>query len=438
MTSHPSQKASSHPHAQHPASRDGASADSMAPHPAGHPAAHYSAEDFDHSPFIVFYEVTRACDLACRHCRACAAPKPHPGQLSNDLSRRLIEQFAQFPKPPLLVFTGGDPFKREDLFELIAFARDAGLPVAITPSATPLVTREALTQLKDSGVRRIALSLDGVDAQTHDSFRGFDGSYQRTIEIMKDCRDIGIPRQINTTITQRNLHQVDQIAELIATFDIVLWSVFLLVPVGRGKVEKRISPPDYERLFERLWHHAEHQPFSVKTTEAHHYRRFVLQHEGDPQRDPGERKATADPKPETIGLPLGSGRDRDSDDPIHHAVVHPHHTHHHTQRAPLGVNDGKGVMFVSHAGEVCPSGFMPIVCGRFPEQSVVDIYQNAPLMKQLRDPDSFHGKCGECEYRQVCGGSRARAYAVTGDPLGSEPDCIYTPGRKIREAACSA
>lgn len=369
----------------------------------------YTAADFHHSPFVMFYELTRACDLACAHCRACAQPKRHPNELTPTQSMALMDDLARFPKPPLVVLTGGDPLKRDDVVELTQYAvQTAGLSVAMTPSATPLVTRDALRDLKQAGLSRLAVSLDGADAQTHDGFRNVAGSYDLTFSIMAMARELNLPMQVNTTITSRNLHQVDAMANLLASQGIVLWSVFFLIPVGRGLQEKRISPDEYEVVFEKLWHHARIQPFGIKTTEAHHYRRFVLEKMGDPQRDPHTVHATAN---------------------------QPRHL---TQRAPLGVNDGRGVMFVSHTGQVFPSGFMPIDCGRFPGQSVVDIYQNSHVMQQLRNPDLLHGKCGICEYRSVCGGSRARAYALTRDPLASEPDCVYQPriSREREPAPC--
>jgi radical SAM protein len=351
----------------------------------------YARADFGHSPMLVFYEVTRACDLICAHCRACAQAWRHPEELSGQLSRDLIDQLASFPRKPLLVFTGGDPLKRDDIFDLIRYATDAGLETAMTPSATPLVTDDAIVAMRQAGLGRMAVSIDGADAPTHDALRGIEGTFDRGLRILRTAGALGMPLQVNTTITARNFDQIDAMAELFATFGISLWSVFFLIPVGRGVDEHRITPEQYEIAFEKLWRHARQQPFGVKTTEAHHYRRFVLQQKGNPQASPFDRK----------------------DQPL--------------QRAPLGINDGKGVMFISHKGEVHPSGFMPIDCGRFPQDSVVDIYQNNALFQSLRDPDQFDGKCGVCEFRQVCGGSRARAYTVTGNPLGSEPDCVYQP-----------
>lgn len=346
---------------------------------------------FDDAPLLVFYETTRACDLVCQHCRACAQPRAHPGELGTGDAERLIAELATFPRPPLLVLTGGDPFKRADLETIVRCARKAGLTVALTPSATPLVMRDALWRVRQAGVHRLALSLDGADAATHDAFRGVGGSHRRTFEIIAEARAMELPVQINTTVTRANADEIDAMAALLARERIVMWSVFFLVPVGRGLAAQRIAPERYERVFDRLWHHAQRQPYAIKTTEAPHYRRFVLQRDGNPLAQP---------------TPTAGERIR---------------------RAPLGVNDGKGVMFVSHTGQLFPSGFLPIECGRFPRDSIVETYQHHPTFKALRDPDELKGKCGACEFRAVCGGSRARAYALTRDPLAAEPDCIYQP-----------
>jgi len=346
----------------------------------------YVRSDFDHSPMVVFYETTRACDLVCKHCRACAQPLRDPHELDTRLAKRLLDELARFPKPPMLVFTGGDPLKRPDVFELVRHAVQAGMEVAMTPSATPLVTPEALARLAEAGLSRLAVSLDGADAATHDGFRGVPGSFDHTLRIMADTRALGLPLQANTTITAQNVGQVDAMTELLAGQGIILWSVFFLVPVGRGVDVRRIAPERYEEVFTRLWRHAQRQPFGIKTTEAPHYRRFVLRNHGNPQQAPGAN-----------------------------------------QRAPLGINDGKGVLFIDHTGRIYPSGFLPVECGQFPRDSIVDVYQHAALFRALRDPDQFQGKCGRCEFRHACGGSRARAFALTGDPLASDPDCAYSP-----------
>lgn len=352
-----------------------------------------SARDFQISPLLVFYEVTQACDLVCQHCRACAQTKPHPSELTTDDSLRLIGQLTEFPNPPMLVLTGGDPFKRQDIFDLVEYSAWKGLDVSITPSATPLVTPRAIRRLRDSGISRMAISIDGADAMTHDATRGVAGSFNRSLEILADARDAGIPVQVNTTLTPENLDQIDQLADLLARQDIVMWSVFFLVPVGRASQMSRLSADQCEAAFARLWHHAQKQPYAVKTTEAPHYRRFVIQHQ----------------------LPKAQGR---------------------SGAAPVGfisagVNDGKGVMFVSHCGIVHPSGFLPIVCGFFPLEHVVAIYQQSPIFRALRDASRLEGKCRDCEFRNICGGSRARAYAVTGNLFAQEPDCAYVPGSRM-------
>jgi AdoMet-dependent heme synthase len=354
----------------------------------------YTTADFDRSPLMFYYEVTQACDLVCRHCRASAQKAAHPDQLSTEQSKALIDQIAGFERKPIIVMTGGDPLKRPDIFELISYAKGNGFDVALTPSATPLATRDALRKAKRAGVRRLGISLDGPDAETHDAFRGWSGSFERTLHMLEDARNIGLSVQINTSITARNFHTLDALAELLARQDIAMWSVFFLVPVGRGQELERITPAEYEIAFEKLWHYAQTMPYAVKTTEAPHYRRYVLQQSGDPLAGPGGR----------------TDKDRDAG-----------------HRAPLGVRDGKGIMFVGYNGEIYPAGFLPVSCGRFPNDSVTDVYRIHPTFRALRDPDQFNGKCSYCEFRHLCGGSRSRAYAVTGDMLAAEPDCTYQP-----------
>jgi AdoMet-dependent heme synthase len=350
----------------------------------------YTSCDFDTSPLMFYYEVTLACDLVCKHCRASAQEQPHPDELSTAQAKALLDQIAAFPRRPTLVFTGGDPLKRADLLQLIGHAVAARLQPALTPSATPLATFEAFQRVHAAGIRSVGISLDAADAATHDAFRGVAGSFDHTMEMLGFAQTLGLAVQVNTTITRRNVQQVDAIAELLAAKGIAMWSVFFLVPVGRGVEEHRISPAEYEAVFAQLWRHSQRQPYAVKTTEAPHYRRFVLQQGGNPLAGPGDARG-------------------------------------HSHRAPLGVGDGKGIMFVSHTGEIYPAGFLPLCCGRFPQDSVIDAYQNHPTFRALRNPDGFKGRCGICEYRRVCGGSRARAFALTGDFLKTDPDCSYVP-----------
>ena len=358
---------------------------------------------------MFYYEVTQACDLVCKHCRASAQERAAPDELSTDDAKRLIEQVATFSRKPHMVFTGGDPLKRSDLFDLIAHAHSCGIPPALTPAATPLATRERFEEAKRAGVQAFGLSLDGPNAEIHDAFRGFEGTFDKTLELIAIADDLKIPVQINTSITRRNFEYIDAIAELLARQrGVSMWAVFFLVPVGRGLEEERITAPEYEIVFEKLWHHAQTKPFAVKTTEAPHYRRYVLQQGHNPLDVP---------RPFRFGHGTGS---EENDTGLPTPVRH---------RAPLGVTDGRGIMFVAHNGEIFPAGFLPLVAGRYPKDSVVDVYKKHPLFRSLQNPDNFKGICGACEYRYVCGGSRARAYAVTGDPLEAEPDCAYQVGQ---------
>jgi radical SAM protein len=348
---------------------------------------------------MFYYEVTRACDLVCKHCRASAQETADPDQLSTEQGKALLSQVASFPRKPTVVLTGGDPLKRPDLLELIRHAMSVGLGPVLTPSATPLATYEAFAKVHEAGIERLGISLDGPDPATHDAFRGWEGSFDRTLEMLQSARRLGMKVQVNTSVCQRNVDLLDAMAELLVEYDIAMWALFFLIPVGRGILEPRIAPQKYEEVFDRLYHHAATKPYAVKTTEAPHYRRFVLQRGGNPLAGP---RGTSD-------------------------ATHRGH------RAPLGVTDGRGIMFVSHTGEILPAGFLPLSCGRFPVDSVVETYQNHPTFLALRNPDGFKGKCGVCEYRNVCGGSRSRAFGVTGDALESDPDCVYEPdvGRAV-------
>ncbi len=356
------------------------------------------AIDFSERPYIAIWEVTQACDLACVHCRACAQPRRNPFELSTEEGRRLINEISGM-KVPVFVLTGGDPIKRPDLFELIEYAGQVGVRVSLTPSATPLLTREVVHRLKQAGLARLALSLDGSNEEVHDAFRGMSGSFQRTIDAIEWANEAGLPVQINTTFSRRNFDNFEQIAALIERKKITLWSVFFLVPTGRGKLDDLLSAAEFEEIFAKLHALSGRASFHIKTTEAQHYRRYLLQKQVEEKRNGGSRPAAHSPgkMQDTIG------------------------------RAPRGLNDGKGFVFISHTGEVFPSGFLPFSGGNVRKDSLSHIYRESPIFKQLRDPDRLGGKCGACEFRHICGGSRARAFAMTGDPLAEEPCCAYIP-----------
>jgi radical SAM protein len=370
--------------------------------------------DFNRSPFIVIWETTQACDLACKHCRACAIPSRSPDELTTEEGFRLIDLVPEFAdeggRPPLFVLTGGDPMKRPDIAALISYASDRGLSVAMSPSATPLVTRGSIFKMRECGLARMAISIDGPDAASHDAFRGVPGSFAQTMRMVAWSHEAGLPLQIHTTISRYNRERLDDLGNLMLSLPgVVIWSLFMLVPTGRGKAEDVVTAEDFEAVFNWLYDFSKVAPFDVRTTAAQHYRRVVL------QRRAAEKRIGESTKSEIRNPKSEIAFTTHSDD---------------IRRAPKGVNDGNGFVFVAHNGDVCPSGFLPIVAGNVRENHLVDVYRYAPLFQQLRNADGFKGKCGVCEFRTVCGGSRARAYAVTGDYLESEPFCVYQPRRK--------
>lgn len=351
--------------------------------------------DFNERPYIAIWEVTQACDLACLHCRACAQPRRHPLELSTNEGKALVDQIAEM-KVPVFVLTGGDPIKRPDLFELIEYASGIGVRVSLTPSATPLLTREIVHRLKQCGLARLAVSLDGSNREIHDAFRGMSGSFDRTMEAIEWANEVGLPVQINTTFSRANYGDFDAIAQLIQKKHLALWSVFFLVPTGRGKLDQLLTGAEFEEIFSKLYCLSKHVSFHIKTTEAQHYRRYVIQQQVQ-ERQTNSHVETSAKVTDTIG------------------------------RAPRGLNDGKGFVFISHTGEVYPSGFLPLLGGNVRQQPLREIYRHSPIFRQLRNPDELSGKCGACEFRHICGGSRARAFAVHGDSLAEEPCCAYVP-----------
>jgi radical SAM protein len=287
------------------------------------------------------------------------------------------------------VLTGGDPLKRPDLMPIVQYACRRGVRTSLTPSTTPLLVRNAIFDLKASGLMRLAVSLDGSTAELHDGFRGIPGSYQRSLDAIEWCHEAGLPVQVNTTVSKNNLADINNMIELLKSVGVVLWSVFFLVPTGRAQQRDLLSPEQHEQVFAKLYQTAKQVRFHIKTTEGQHYRRYALQ-----------RKA------------------RESDARTEQNLI---------STAPKGVNDGKGFMFVSHVGEVYPSGFLPLSAGNVLWEPLADIYQGSPLFRALRDSSQLKGKCGACDFKELCGGSRARAYALTGDPLAEEPCCAYMP-----------
>ncbi|MGH9561077.1 MAG: radical SAM protein [Terracidiphilus sp.] len=398
--------------------------------------------DFDELPFLAIWEVTQSCDLACKHCRAAAQPIPHPDELTHEEGKALIDQIADM-QIPIFVFTGGDPLKRKDVFELIRYAAGKGVHVAVTPSATPLLTREQIFKMKEAGVVRLGISLDGSTPEIHDAFRGLQGAWARTIQAIEWAGEAGIPIQVHTTISRHNAHDLDNLCNLFEKLAIVMWNVFFLVPVGRGQLDDLLSGEEFEQVFGKIYELSRRANFQIKTTEAMHYRRYLLQHNleerkmghghGRPATAAAGTSSHSSVEHEVSGHDFSRaekslGKSEGGLAPVDEAGAPTSEAKTRNMSwATRRVNDGKGFVFISHMGNVYPSGFLPIHAGNVRETPLAEIYRNAPIFKALRDTKRLEGKCGACEYKEICGGSRARAYALTGDPLAAEPCCIYQP-----------
>ena len=360
-----------------------------------HPGAHV---DFTEAPFLVIWETTQACDLSCTHCRASAQPRRSVGELTTAEGERLLADTAAMGTP-VFILSGGDPLKRPDLFSLVAAGKRLGLRMGTIPAATPLLTEDVVRRLRDAGLDQMALSLDFPSPELHDGFRGVPGAFARTMEAADWAHRHGLPLQINTTVCGRSLPFLDEMAQLVEELGIVFWEVFFLVPMGRGVMLGGLSPEECEATFELIHAVQRRASFVVKVTEAPHYRRHVAEREAVPRAD--------DTMPQLLQRSEGPGGT--------------------VGLAPRGVNAGNGFAFVSHVGDVFPSGFLPLHAGNVREQPLADIYRRSELFRELRDPDRLLGRCGHCEYRRICGGSRSRAFALTGNHLATDPWCGYEP-----------
>ncbi len=359
--------------------------------------------DFSLAPFLVIWETTQACDLSCTHCRASAQPLRHPDELTTDEGKDLLSQVAAMGTP-VFILSGGDPSKRQDLCELIRHGKTLGLRMGTIPAATELLTREFVRKLKDTGLDQMALSLDFPTEALHDEFRGVKGAFAKTMAAVEWAHECGLPLQINTTLCGRAFPHFRDMITLVERLGIVFWEVFFLVPVGRGEELGGLTAQQCEELFEILYPIQKNAPFVLKITEAPHYRRYVAQHETAALRH-GERATL----PQILQRSEGPGQT--------------------VGLASRGVNAGNGFAFVSHTGDIFPSGFLPIRAGNIRQQGIATIYRESELFQTLRNPNALHGRCGRCEYREICGGSRSRAYALTGDYLATDPWCSYQPAR---------
>jgi radical SAM protein len=349
---------------------------------------------FGRAPQLIYWEMTRACDLACRHCRADAIPRRHPREMTEEHGQAMLRSAVDFGTPlPHFVFTGGDPFKRPDLIPLIQFAKQLGFGVSLAPSATPLITRGGVHDLVAAGIDGFSLSVDGANAEHHDAFRGVAGCFEQTLRAARWIREAGSPLQINTMVTSETADDLPAVADLIAGLGIIRWSLFFLISVGRARSGlTELSPVKTERLLRWLEGLTHLVPYAIKTTEAMHFRRVAVK----------RMRSRGASDEEIARSALGRG---------------------------FGIRDGNGIMFVSHTGDVYPSGFLPVRVGNVREESIVSLYQHHPVFTAIRDSRRFKGKCGDCEFASMCGGSRARAYAETGDYLESDPLCLYQPRR---------
>ena len=322
--------------------------------------------------------------MACQHCRAEAQPRRHPDELDEKEAIHLVEQLAALA-PPMLILTGGDPLMRRDVLSIARRATDFGMRVGLSPSGTQRLLNFDFSALRDAGIDRISLSLDGATEESHDRFRGVRGTFARTLKAVEMAHDVGLSVQINTTLTRSNLHEFPDFRRLMFQLQPAMWSIFILVPTGRAGADQVPDSDDLERIFEEMADLVGNAPFAIKTTEGHHFRRVLAQR--------------------------GKGGDKGRQG----------------MRSPPGIRDGRGVMFISHTGVVSPSGFLPFDCGNVRDRHPATIYRGHPLFVSLRDSDALGGKCGRCEFRKICGGSRARAYGVTGDPFAEDPACSYQP-----------
>src|ERR1700739_3960775 len=352
----------------------------------------HMAHDFSKNPMLVYWEMTQACGLACKHCRAEAMPNANPLELSTEQSQKFLNQLLQFGNPlPHVILTGGDPLNRKDIYELIDHAKSIGLEVSITPAATDQLTNDAISKLKAHGIQAMGLSLDGSSAARHDNIRNVPGTFERTMEAPRHCGRIGLPIQVNTLVAEETADDLPAIYELLRTkFPVMRWSLFFLISVGRGKALNAVSPEEGERIMNWVLDLVPNAPFAVKTTEAPSYRRLALD------------------KMRAAGMAAGQMKDT--------AVY-----------KGFQIRDGHGIVFVSNLGDIYPSGFLPLHCGNVRKDSLVEVYRNSETFRALHSPDKFHGKCGLCEYSHICGGSRARAFAHSGDMLASDPFCPYQP-----------
>jgi len=347
----------------------------------------------NNSPRLIAWEITRNCNLSCQHCRASATNGPYTGELNTSSCKRLLDQIAELGQP-IIILTGGEPLLRDDIFDIASYGTKLGLRMVMAPNGT-LLSNENVNKLKESGIQRISISLDGKDAKSHDLFRGVEGAFDSALQGIRNATDVSLPFQINTTITQKNLEFIPDILELAVSLGAVAHHIFLLVPTGRGKyiADQSISAKEYEETLNWFYKQRDKTSIELKATCAPHYYRILRQN---------AKKEGKSVSFQTHGLD---------------AVT----------RGCLG---GTSFCFISHQGIVQPCGFLDLNCGDITKQSFKDVWLNSKIFQKLRDNNQLKGKCGICEFRKYCGGCRARAYEATGDYMSEEPMCSYQPKKR--------
>ena len=359
--------------------------------------------DLDRRPMLVFWETTRACLLACRHCRASAQPEPLPGELGPEEGRELVRSLTEFGRPyPVLVLTGGDVLMREDALDLAAYGTSLGIPVALAPSVTPKLTLEAVQRMRDAGVKAVSISLDGATPTTHEEIRGIEGHFEQTLAAIGLLRRHGFVVQVNTVAMAENVEELPEVAALLAHLDVNVWEVFLLVRTGRGEGMEELTTAENLDLCHFLYE-ASRYGFVVRTVEAPFFRRVVASRNGEAPEGLGPLyQLLSDRLVELLGEPRCEPKAQTK-----------------------GTRDGKGIVFVAHDGDVYPAGFLPVALGNVRRHGLAEIYRESLLLQGIR-AGRFRGRCGSCGFTDLCGGSRARAYAATGEPLGDDPACPFT------------
>ncbi|HYB45501.1 MAG TPA: TIGR04053 family radical SAM/SPASM domain-containing protein [Nitrososphaerales archaeon] len=361
--------------------------------------------DVSQAPLFVCWETTKACLLACRHCRAKAIRRPVQGELDHSQGLALIDQLLDFGEPyPALLLTGGDPLMRDDFFDLVEHAKKSGLYVAVAASVTPKLNEMSIARMKELDVDIMSVSLDGATPSTHDRLRGVPGTWAATVQALRNARRAGLRAQVNTTVMRSNIDELADIFHIVKEAGSVAWEVFFLIRTGRGASLESLQPSECEEVMHFLYD-ASQYGMPVRTAEGPNFRRVRVERE----------KEMAPPMGQIYQKLAGRLKVLEGE-PIDQPSVKVSHT-----------GDGKGIMFVGHNGEVYPSGFLPVLTGRAPSENLVSIYRSNTLFADLRDPSKLKGRCGACEYNTICGGSRSRAFAELGDAFGEDPACPYIP-----------